>query len=112
MAAGQYSLKVTTIPNVNYNEASKTVKITVNKLATVVTAVKITKIYGTSKYFVVTLKDSKNRPISNVKVSININGVKTLTTDKNGQIKLSTNALAPKVYTAKISFNGNTNYIK
>ena len=68
--------------------------------------------YNGNKYLVVTLKDSKNRSISNVAVSININGVKTLTTDKNGQVKLSTNNLAPKTYTAQITFNGNNNYIK
>ncbi len=41
-----------------------------------------------------------------------MNGAKTYTTDKNGQVKVSTKGLAPKTYTAKVTFNGNTNYAK
>jgi 5-hydroxyisourate hydrolase-like protein (transthyretin family) len=40
-----------------------------------------------------------------------LNGLKTYTTDSNGQIKVSTKGLAPKAYTAKVTFNGNANYV-
>ena len=45
-------------------------------------------------------------------MTVNLNGAKTYTTDKNGQIKISTKGLAPKTYTAKIAFGGNKNYLK
>ena len=48
--------------------------------------------------------------ISGAKISINLNGVQTLTTDNNGQVKIATDSLAPNVYNAKITFAGNDNY--
>ena len=71
----------------------------------------LTAVYNINKYLVVSLKDSQGNPISGVMVYVSIFG-KPLTTDKNGQVKFSTNNLAPKTYTAKITFNGNGNYIK
>ncbi|WP_394350630.1 Ig-like domain-containing protein [uncultured Methanobrevibacter sp.] len=45
-------------------------------------------------------------------VTLVINGkTYSMITDKNGQVMLSTNGLAPKSYSAKVSFTGNTNYI-
>ena len=109
--AGSY-IAVCSVENQAYDVDSANVTLTITKDSTKITSSAITTVYNGNKYLVVTLKDSKNRPISNVAVSININGVKTLTTDKNGQVKLSTNNLAPKTYTAQITFNGNNNYIK
>jgi hypothetical protein len=45
-------------------------------------------------------------------VTVVLNGAKTYITDKNGQIKINVAKLVPKIYTAKITFNGNANYIK
>ena len=39
-----------------------------------------------------------------------MNGAKTYTTDKNGQVKINVAKLVPKSYTAKITFNGNDIY--
>jgi hypothetical protein len=61
---------------------------------------------------VVTLKDSNGKAVGNAKVTVNLNGAKTLTTDGKGQVKLSTNGLAPNAYTAKITFAGNAVYDK
>ncbi|MDO5815548.1 MAG: peptidoglycan-binding domain-containing protein, partial [Methanobrevibacter sp.] len=55
---------------------------------------------------------SNGKPINGVKVTVDLNGAKTYTTDSNGQVKVSTKGLAPKTYTAKITFNGNKNYAK
>ena len=109
--AGSY-IAVCSVENQAYEVEPANATLTINKDSSKLTSSAVTTVYNGGKYLVVTLKDSKNRPISNVKVSINLNGVKTLTTDKNGQIKLITNALVPKTYTAIISFDGNTNYIK
>ena len=59
---------------------------------------------------VITLKDSKGNAISGVSVTVNLNGARTYTTDKNGQIKINVAKLVPKAYAAKISFAGNNNY--
>ena len=79
---------------------------------TTLVATNINAIYNGGGYLVATLKDAWGKPIPNVKISINVKGVKYLTTDKNGQVKLSTNGLAPKSYIATITFAGNNNYVK
>ena len=109
--AGSY-IAVCSIENQAYEVDSVNATLTITKDSTKITSTAITTVYNGNKYLVVTLKDSENRPIFNATVSININGVKTLTTDKNGQVKLSTNDLAPNTYAAQITFNGNNNYIK
>ena len=56
------------------------------------------------------MKDITGKALSGVKVTVDLNGAKTYTTDKNGQVKVSTKGLAPKAYTAKVTFNGDTTY--
>ena len=109
---GTYNLTITAIPDVNHNAVNKTVTITVNKAKTEIAANAIATTYNINKKLVVTLKDSNGKPLSGVKVTVNLNGAKTFTTDKNGQIKVSTKGLAPKAYAAKITFRGNANYYK
>ena len=96
--------------NENYEKSNKTVKVTVNKHNTQITAKSITATYNVNKNLVITLKDSKGNVISGVSVTVNLNGARTYTTDKNGQIKINVAKLVPKAYTAKISFAGNNNY--
>ena len=62
--------------------------------------------YSIDKCLVISLKDSIGNAISNVEVVVNLNGVKKLTTDGNGQVKISTNDLDPNIYIARITFNG------
>ncbi|WP_405264669.1 hypothetical protein [Methanobrevibacter sp.] len=93
---------------------NKTVGCTVNvpKIKTQLTAEAITTTYNIDKNLVITLMDSQGNPISGVKLTVNLNGAKTLTTDKNGQVKVSTKGLIPKTYTAAITFDGDNNYVK
>ena len=85
----------------------------ISKISTKIDASDVTTQYNGGKYLTVTLKDSLGNPIKGAKVSVNINGAKTLTTDAKGQVKLSTNGLAPtKTYTAKITFAGDAIYAK
>jgi predicted outer membrane repeat protein len=86
--------------------------ITVNKIQTQVVGNAVTATYKVNKYLVITLKDDKGNPINDAKLTVDLGGAKTYTTDKNGQVKVSTKGLAPKTYTAKVTFNGNTNYEK
>ncbi len=84
---------------------------TIFKYETVILAPSITAAYNSGKYFVATLKDENGNPIKNTDVQIKFNGkTQTQKSDKNGQVKLTTNGLAPKTYTASIAFKGNDNY--
>jgi len=110
--AGTYTLTVTAIADNNHNNVTKNATIIVNKLKTELTGSAITTTYNINKDLVITLKDSTGKALSGVKVTVDLNGAKTYTTDKNGQVKVSTKAIAPKAYTAKVTFNGDTNYDK
>ena len=92
------------------DDAEYTVNITVNKLPTQLTANPVTAIFNVDKEMVITLKDSNGNAIGDAEVTVNLNGAKKYTTDDNGQIKVSTRGLAPKVYTAEIAFNGDDRY--
>lgn len=94
-----------------YAVNSTNVTVTVKK-ATSITAADVSTTYKVNKNLVITLKDAKGKAIANAKVTVNLNGAKTYTTDKNGQVKVSTKGLAPKAYTAKVTFNGNDDYAK
>jgi len=109
---GNYTLTVTTIADANHNKVTKTSTITVNKLKTELTASAVTTTYNINKDLVITLKDSTGKALSGVKVTVDLNGAKEYTTDSNGQVKVPTKGLAPKTYTARITFDGNTNYEK
>ena len=91
---------------------SKTVKLTINKISTAITASAVTTVYNGNKYLTITLKDKNGKVLSGVKVTVKISSTKTYTTNKNGQIKISLNGIAPKAYTATITFAGNTYYAK
>ena len=91
-----------------YNPSSTTVNITVNKIKTTITVKSVTVTYNGD--FVFTLKDVNGNPVSGVKISVVLGKSITLTTNKNGQVKVSTSSVVPKTYTAKITFSGNDKY--
>ena len=104
--------KVSALFNGPYNVIVRNGTIVVNKIKTEITGSAITATYNVNKYLVITLKDGTGKALSGVKVTVNLNGAKTYTTDSNGQIKVSTKGLAPKAYTAKVAFNGDAVYDK
>ena len=113
LANGNYGYVLTYSGDAKYTSFTKTGSMTINNIVpTTLICSAVTTVYNGGKYLVATLKDINGKPIVGVLVSINLNGVKYLTTDKNGQVKLSTNGLAPKAYTATITFAGNANYAK
>ena len=97
--------------NEDYAESMNTATVIINKDFTELTAKAITTVYNVNKNLIITLKDSHGKPISGSNVIININGGKNYKTDKNGQIKINSGVLVPKIYTSKITFAGNNNYI-
>ena len=94
-----------------YNSTKTIANITVNKIKSNISASDLTTIYNSGDMLIVTLKDANGNAISNVKVYITLNGVKsTLTTDANGQVNLSTKGLTAGNHTAQILFKGTANY--
>ena len=110
--AGEYTITIINNESSIYHKSNDTKTFTVNKQATSITASDVSTTYNINKDLVITLKDSNGKALSGVKVTVDLNGAKTYTTDKNGQVKVSTKGLAPKAYTAKVTFNGDTNYDK
>jgi len=109
-AYGEYKVNATYVglDNVTVNNAT----ITVNKIKTELSGNAITTTYNINKDLIITLKDNNGNPVSGAKLIVDLNGAKTYSTDSNGQVKVSTKCLTPKIYTAKVTFNGDTNYAK
>ena len=84
----------------------------INKLETVIESSPVTTVYDTKDYLIAVLKDFYGKAMAGFDLTVNFNGVKTYTTDKNGMIKVPTSGLAAGNYTAKITFDGNENYKK
>ena len=110
--ADEYEVNVIYSGDNVFLNATATGTLKVNRLKTELTASAVTATYNINKDLVITLKDANGNVLSGVNVIVDLNGAKTYTTDNNGQIKVSTKGLAPKAYTAKVIFNGNTNYAK
>ena len=83
------------------------------KVDSKIIAYDVSNVYNGGKYLVAILKDINDKVISGVKLTVLLNGkTSTPTTDANGQIKVSTDGLAPNKYSATITFAGNTKYTK
>ena len=95
-----------------YAKNSTTVNVTVRKIPTEIASSAVTTVYNVDKNLIVTLKDANGKPISGASITVDLNGDKTYTTDKKGQITVSTKGLVPKAYTAKITFKGDSKYAK
>ena len=89
------------------------ITITYIKEETSISTAAVTTVYNGGKYVVFTLKDSYGVALSGKDVSVVLNG-KTIkgVTDANGQFKVSTDGLAPKAYTATMTFAGDDYLVK
>ncbi len=96
----------------NYHSSNASKVMAVNKLATNLGASAITEFYNDGQYLVAVLKDNNGKAIGGERVSIDLDGVKYLTTDANGQVKLPTVGLKPKTYNVAITFDGSDRYLK
>ena len=88
-------------------ESSVQTFVVVEKATSKLTANSVETTYGDNKDLVITLTDGDNHPIANATVTVNLNGNKNYTTDKNGQIKIPTANLTPNNYTVKIKYGEN-----
>ena len=107
-----YTATITFEGNDTYAMSTNTAKVVVNRIKVSLSSTDVNIVYNSNGYLIATLKDINNKPLDGFDVSINLNGVKLYTTNASGQIKVSTNGLPPKLYTAKITFYGNTHYDK
>ena len=85
--------------------------VTISQDPTEISATQVTTTYNVNKDLVITIKDSKNRPLSGFDITVDLNGAETYTTDENGQVKIATGSLVPNTYNVKISFAGNDYYL-
>ena len=81
------------------------------KVATKLTAPKVTATYNVAKKLVITLKDANGKALANKKVSVKVGSItKTLKTNAKGQVSLNVAKLVPKTYTATVKFAGDSGY--
>jgi len=73
---------------------------------------KVSATYNSDVDLVITLKDSFDRAVKGVRLSTNIKGFESLTTDSNGQARIPIGKLDPKEYTVKITFSGDSKYLE
>ena len=91
---GEYVIDVEYLGDGRNSANSTTAKLTV-KIKTELTASAVTTTYNNGKNIVITLKDSEGNPVSGVSVTVDLNGAKNYTTDKNGQVKVAVGKLVP-----------------
>ena len=109
--AGKKNIAVT-LTSDKYNATAKAVKITINKEKTkIISAIGVKTTYNVKKNLVIKLTDSRGNALKGFKITVDLNGAKTYTTNSKGQVIINVAKLVPKTYTAKISFNGNGNYL-
>ena len=112
--AGKKNL-VIKFSDLNYNTASKTVKITINKEKTKIVAKnkKFKRSVKVKKY-TISLKNSKGKAINKVKVTLKVKGKKyTAKTNSKGKTTFKIKKLTKKgKYKATVTFKGNKYYNK
>lgn len=95
----------------NDTNGSNSTPVAPTKVATKLTASKVTATYNVAKKLVITLKDKNGKALANKKVTVKVGSIsKTLTTNSKGQVSLNVATLVPKTYTATISFKEDANY--
>ena len=95
--------------NQKYESATADVKVTVNKIASELSAADISYVYGESGNIVISLKDENGNPISDVVNVVLANVPKTVNTDASGQAVLPVSEI-PGTYTAVFTYAGSMIY--
>ena len=102
---GTYNFKVAFFGNDKYEASEKIpVKLWVGKIPSKLNIVR------EGNYIVATLTDADNKPISGVSVGFADNGVKYITTDKEGKAKYKITQTKEGSYSMKVAFFGNDKY--
>ena len=108
---GSQFFNFTDEPATNDTNGSNSTPVTPTKVATKLTAPKVTATYNVAKKLVITLKDANGKVLANKKVTVKVGTIsKTLKTNSKGQVSVAVNTLVPKTYTATIKFAGDNDY--
>ena len=92
-------------------EPANDTPVTPTKVATKLSAPKVTATYNVAKKLVITLKDANGKVLANKKVSVKVGSIsKTLNTNSKGQVSLNVAKLVPKSYTATVKFAGDSGF--
>ena len=109
---GSQFFNFTEEPATNDTNGTNDTPATPTKVATKLTAPKVTATYNVAKKLVITLKDANGKALANKKVTVKVGTIsKTLTTNAKGQVSLNVATLVPKTYTATVKFAGDDSYI-
>lgn len=113
LAVGNHNVSVIYSGDGKYAPITQNTTLSISKIATGISASKVTAVYLTSKKLVVTLKDKAGNILTGMKVTVKVGSIsKTLTTDSKGQVSVDVSKLVPKTYTAKFTFAGDDKYLK
>ena len=116
---GEVTIAVNYEGNESYNAISDTKSFNFTeepvvpaKVATKITAPKVSAVYNVAKNLVITLTDKDGKALANKKVTVKVGTIsKTLTTNAKGQVSLNVATLVPKTYTATVKFAGDDSYL-
>ena len=113
LPAGNHNITISYSGDDNHAAIVQNTTLSISKIATDISASKVTAVYLTSKKLVVTLKDKAGNILTGMKVTVKVGSIsKTLTTDSKGQVSVDVSKLVPKTYTAKFTFAGDDKYLK
>ncbi|WP_410319396.1 hypothetical protein, partial [Methanobrevibacter sp.] len=107
LAPNNYVVKISFGGDKYCLESSIHTFVVVEKATSRLTANSVETTYGENKDLIITLTNGDNHPIANATVTVNLNGNKNYTTDKNGHITIPTGNLTPDNYTVKIKYGEN-----
>ena len=110
LGIGPHTLTVRFDENENYTGSTNSSIMTVIPSRTMIECEDYVGEYGSADEIVITLYDSEAKVIKGAKLTVDIDGPKTYTTDNKGQIKVPVNELKAGSYKALILFEGNENY--
>ncbi len=97
----------------NYHAMDKDITLLINKGITKLNANSyLITTYNITEDLVITLTDNIGRALKGFNVSAELNGTENYTTDKHGQIKISSEGLSPGTYIYQIIFPENDYYKK
>ena len=113
LPAGNHNITISYSGDDNHAAIVQNTTLSISKIATGISASKVTAVYLTSKKLVVTLKDKAGNILTGMEVTVKVGSIsKTLTTDSKGQVSVDVSKLVPKTYTAKFTFAGDDKYLK
>ena len=109
--AGSYNITAAYLDNADYYSSEDFKAFSVSRQPTGITSGNVNIVYNNAGYLTATLIGVDGKAIAGKTIRVSFNGVRTLTTDSNGQIRLLVSNLAPNTYNAVFTFDGDGSYL-